>query len=164
MKNFFEQIINIPYVILNFGNQFKKILYIIWLAQKWCGFQRTKQAFPISCQFPDGLIYQHVSDSVPSRVLIKLEQSRAMLAQHVKAPKQDLTQQLVLMRLGSLETSQAEPRELGRLQRLVTFTTTSHMSFHSDSFSHCLPTRTIEPKETYAYPLHAARFFVAFQI
>ena len=142
----------------------KKILYIIWLAPKWCGFQRTEQACPISCQFPDGLIYQHVSDSVPSRVLIKLEQSRAMLAQHVKAPQQDLTQQLILMRLGSLETSQAEPRELGRLQRLVAFTTTSHMSFHSDSYSHCLPTRTIEPKETYAYPLHAARFFVAFQI
>ena len=120
MKNFYEQIINTPYVIVNFGNQFKKILYIIWLAPKWCGFQRTEQACPISCQFPDGLIYQHVSDSVPSRVLIKLEQSRAMLAQHVKAPKQDLTQQLVLMRLGSLETSQAEPRELRRLQRLVT--------------------------------------------
>ena len=65
------------------------------------GFQHTEQACPISCQFPDGLIYQHVSDSVPSRVLIKLEQSRAILAQHVKAPKQDLTQQLVLMRLGS---------------------------------------------------------------
>ena len=109
---------NIPYVIVNFGNQFKKILYIILLAPKWCGFQHTEQACPISCQFPDGLIYQHVSDSVPSRVLIKLEKSRAILAQHVIAPKQDLTQQLVLMRLGSLETSQAEPRELGRLQRL----------------------------------------------
>ena len=127
----------------------KKILYIIWLAPKWCGFQRTEQACPISCQFPDGLIYQHVSDSVPSRVLIKLEQSRAILAQHVKAPKQDLTQQLVLMRLGSLETSQAEPRELGRLQRLVTFTTTSHMSFTVTlSATACRPGQSNQKKHT----------------
>ena len=101
---------------------------MVWFSAHWASMPY------ISCQFPDGLIYQHVSDSVPSRVLIKLEKSRAILAQHAIAPKQDLTQQLVLMRLGSLETSQAEPRELGRLQRLVTFTTTSHMSFHRALF------------------------------
>ena len=89
---------------------------MIWLATKWCGFvlNTLSKLALYAAKFPHGLIYQHVSDSVPStghmlkikperrwrRVLIKLGQSRAMLAQHVKAPKQELTQQLVLMRLG----------------------------------------------------------------
>ena len=53
---------------------------------------------------------------------------------------------------------------IGQASKTVTFTTTSHMSFHRHYFSHCLPTRTIEPKETCAYPLHVAHFFVAFQM
>jgi len=117
VKNIFEQMTNKPNVIVNIGNQFKEnTLYMIWLATKWCGFvlHTLSKLAPYAAKFPHGLIYQHVSGSVPStghmlkikherrwrRVLIKLEQSRAMLAQHVKAPKQELTQQLVLMRLG----------------------------------------------------------------
>ena len=156
---------NIPYVIVNFGNQFKKnIVYymvgteMVWFSVHWASMPYI---LPISWWLDISICFRFSSKSSADQAGAK---PCDVSATREGPPKQDLTQQLVLMRLGSLETSQAEPRELGRLQRLVTFTTTSHMSFHSDSFSHCLPTRTIEPKKTYAYPLHAARFSVAFQI
>ena len=119
----------------------KKYMYIIWLAPKWCGFSAlSKHApyLPISWWLDISICFRFSSKSSADQAGAKPCDGSA--TREGPQARFDATTGTDAARLPGDFTSWTP--WIRQLQRLVAFTTTSHMSCHSDSDSHCLPTRT----------------------